>query len=181
MKTRNGFVSNSSSSSFVVAFPKMPNSESDVLNFMFNGKEGGVSVYDYDGLSYAQVAKIVFDDLEHKNAKAVALKDIVELFYPRYHYYPGGHSVFWIGRTNDEHGGAETGHCGRYYGNDKELMEQLRKMIVEDEGIEKSEREEEARIKRRIGPRPAYAYKGGENPYTKKPYTAKEIKAHDDY
>ena len=64
MKTRNGFVSNSSSSSFVVAFPKKPESVQDVLKYMFDGKEGGLSLEYYeDGLSYNQICQRVYDDL----------------------------------------------------------------------------------------------------------------------
>ena len=39
MKIRNGFVSNSSSSSFVVAFPVKPKDEKELLEIMFNNKE----------------------------------------------------------------------------------------------------------------------------------------------
>lgn len=39
MKIRNGFVSNSSSSSFIVSFPKQPKSRKDVREMLFNKNE----------------------------------------------------------------------------------------------------------------------------------------------
>jgi hypothetical protein len=65
MKIRNGFVSNSSSSSFVVVFPQIPVSDIDVLQMMFGNpsKIRGVSCYEDEGASVYDVACRVFDDL----------------------------------------------------------------------------------------------------------------------
>lgn len=49
MKIRNGFVSNSSSSSFLVAFPRPVESAEDLQDFLFKSKES----FDYDGHTYS--------------------------------------------------------------------------------------------------------------------------------
>ena len=182
MKIRNGFVSNSSSSSFVVAFPKKPKNAKDVQEFMFKGKEGGLSAYDYDGLSYAQVSSTVFDDIKRGNAKKATKKDIVEIFNGRYHYYPNNHNVFWNGRITDEDGGAWTGKLGRYYGNNQKLMQQLKEVIVEDESRSiELQKEEFDMVEKGVGKQPKYAYKGGTDSYTNKPYTDDDIKKQEVY
>ena len=182
MKTRNGFVSNSSSSSFVVAFPKKPKTVADVFKYMFNGKEGGVSIYDHPGLSYTQVSEILFNDLKHGNFKKAVLNDVVEEFSGRLHYYVSGSNVFWSGKTTDQYGGSWSDRLGRYCGNNKELLEQLRLVTIESEENDKKLREKESTILAKSGlKQPKYAYKGGKDPDTQKPYANREVKAMDDY
>jgi len=62
MKTRNGFVSNSSSSSFIVFFPKEPKSAEDVKNILFNEDQTVYGCYD-DLYSVDQVAETVWNDI----------------------------------------------------------------------------------------------------------------------
>jgi len=76
MKTRNGFVSNSSSSSFIVVFPKKPQSEKEVMKRLFNGQEGHISYYDMDVMHHSDISAIVYKDLKDKR-KATA-KEISE-------------------------------------------------------------------------------------------------------
>ena len=170
MKTRNGFVSNSSSSSFVVAFPNKPKNAEDILKFMFNGKEGELSVYDYDGLSYSQISDIIFNDIKKVNFKPATKENIIEVFSGRYRYHTES-NTFWDGRINDEDGGAWHYHIGRYFGNNKDLMKKLKAAIMAEYELEKKNREEEKEILKRVGPRPEYAYVGRINPYTNNPYT----------
>ena len=61
MKIRNGFVSNSSSSSFVVYFPNEPKSVDDVKNIIFDNDE----YYNYDEYSFLSeiIADIVWKDV----------------------------------------------------------------------------------------------------------------------
>lgn len=182
MKIRNGFVSNSSSSSFVIAFPKKPKTSADVWKYMFSGKDGGLSVYNYDGLSYCQISSIVFNDLQCANFKKATLNNIADEFFNRYHYYPTGNNVFWSGKVVDEHGGSWSEKCGRYCGNNKKLMEQLRLTIIESEEKDRELRKKEESILAKSGlKQPKYAYKSGIDPYTNKPYTSKDIKATEDY
>lgn len=69
MKTRNGFVSNSSSSSFVIAFDKKPEHSYDVLEAMFprdkTGRTSGVSgIYGEGGVDALSAATLVWDQIE---------------------------------------------------------------------------------------------------------------------
>lgn len=81
MKTRSGFVSNSSSSSFVVAFKKKPDGKYAVLELLFpednEGKVIGVkNPYGEDGVDALSAAAIVWDQL--KDQKPLTKKDIRE-------------------------------------------------------------------------------------------------------
>jgi len=66
MKIRNGFVSNSSSSSFIIAFPRIPLSWKDIRVMMFgNDPEVGVShPFEDEWYSADTVAQTVFEDLQ---------------------------------------------------------------------------------------------------------------------
>ena len=63
MKTRSGFVSNSSSSSFVVAFDKTPETVEELLTVMF---PDGLQEIHYFYYSYRtdEIANIVFNDMQ---------------------------------------------------------------------------------------------------------------------
>jgi len=66
MKIRKGFVSNSSSSSFVVAFPKMPETTEEVREMMFGKQEWHFSG-DHN-ISTKEIAKMVFEEIEGKES-----------------------------------------------------------------------------------------------------------------
>jgi len=61
MKTRNGFVSNSSSSSFIVAFPYIPETVEEVKQMLFGDIER-IDIYDYS-ITTSQMAGVVFKDM----------------------------------------------------------------------------------------------------------------------
>ena len=63
MKTRTGLVSNSSSSSFIVVFPKKPESVEEVHKYLFNGVDGELN----DNMSYYEVSRHVFNQCNNKN------------------------------------------------------------------------------------------------------------------
>lgn len=64
MKQRKGFVSNSSSSSFIVAFPEgfVPTTQS-VADLLFGGTEGTQRFYDHLA-DYGVIARVIADDMQ---------------------------------------------------------------------------------------------------------------------
>ena len=69
MKIRNGFVSNSSSSSFIVAFSKKPETADDVHKMMFGGtKLRALNYYDYNS-DTVQISEQVFRDIKEASVK----------------------------------------------------------------------------------------------------------------
>ena len=181
MKTRNGLVSNSSSSSFVVAFPKKPKTPADVWNTMFFGKDGGISVYERDGLSYSQVSTDVFNSLKDKLFKRATLKDIVEEFENRYHYYINSSTIMFDGQETDKHGGCWSEKIDKYCGSDPKLLEELRQEILKSEQLCCDLRDEETQILKRGPKEVPYAWGGHINYSTKKPYTKEQIKRYKKY
>ena len=68
MKTRNGFVSNSSSSSFIVGFDRVPKTKAELKAMMFYKEETSVQPFDfYEPLSVDAVVDRVFRDLKAQN------------------------------------------------------------------------------------------------------------------
>ena len=74
MKIRNGFVSNSSSSSFVVIFPREPKNATDVKEMLFKDREYYNDPYDDDNWTTEEVAQTVWSDIcdQSKNNLTVA-------------------------------------------------------------------------------------------------------------
>jgi hypothetical protein len=66
MKIRNGFVSNSSSSSFIVKFPSVPKSVDDVIEILFGDKTKYRSPYGDNMWDVSKVAKTVFNDIQEQ-------------------------------------------------------------------------------------------------------------------
>ena len=70
MKTRNGFVSNSSSSSFIVGFDTIPKTVEELKKLLFKNDKI-LSAYDIE-LDTQKAADIIFDDI--KNQKLATKK-----------------------------------------------------------------------------------------------------------
>ncbi len=79
MKIRNGFVSNSSSSSFVVAFPRKPKNAKDVQTILFGDDKELQYLFDDNIISTASIATRVWDDMKrqkpNKYSEVVAAVD----------------------------------------------------------------------------------------------------------
>jgi hypothetical protein len=84
MKIRNGFVSNSSSSSFVVAFPEKPTDIVQIKRMMFGSDETFPNPYpgmregSHDDYDTMMIAATVFGDMKDQTAND--MKNIVEGF-----------------------------------------------------------------------------------------------------
>ena len=76
MKTRLGFVSNSSSSNFILAFDKKPKSQKELQKLMFGDKETHGTSYDDFSAPTGQIAKAVFVQL----GKSLKLDQILQEF-----------------------------------------------------------------------------------------------------
>lgn len=81
MKVRNGFVSNSSSSSFVVVFPDgIPASANDVLILLFGAEAldpPDVEIYDCK-LSKLEIAAMVWEDIEYQTKNAEVRAELID-------------------------------------------------------------------------------------------------------
>jgi len=64
MKIRNGFVSNSSSSSFIVAFEKIPESISELNEMLFGDSTIFQDPYEDKGYPSLEVSEVVFNDMK---------------------------------------------------------------------------------------------------------------------
>lgn len=192
MKTRNGFVSNSSSSSFVVAFPKEPKKFEDVFDAMFDGKEGGISVYDMDGMSHNQIAEEVWKDIDggtdyeysgYGRRINVGKEEISEELSHRYHYWSNESCVSCWGAKCDELGGQWSPEVGKYHGSDKDTLIELRDHIIATEKREREirQRKNEIMDKEFKGRKAPYACEGGKHYDTDEPYTQEEIDAYKAY
>jgi hypothetical protein len=160
MKTRNGFVSNSSSSSFVVAFPKKPKNEEEVYQMMFNGEDGSINPYpeSYSDMTHREIAIRVFEDLQSDQSNEykqvivpASLNDIVIRFTNRYHYYSSTSCIHVWNTSTDEIGGQwGIDENSGYYGLDKNLMIKFRDFVVNMDKEEKVIRKEEQKLWKRF-------------------------------
>ena len=180
MKIRNGFVSNSSSSSFVVVLPKKPEYKNDIYDMLFNKKLETITEEYIGSLNTAQISELVYRDLKLTNFKRATLKEIADLFSTRYHYSVRAECIMFDGKKADKDGGTWYPASNKYWGTDKKLLEQIRQSTIK---IDKNYKEIQKRATEveKSGPvRVEYAYEGGSN-FKGEFYTDAQIKAYKKY
>ena len=172
MKIRTGFISNSSSSSFIVAFSKKPKTKDDVLKEMFPNDPMGTVPNPWpsqtecgDGLSHSQIVEQVFSDLQTKSKK-VSKKDFLDELAGR--YFVMNNKLYYTGAP--------------YYASDAKLAQQYVDAHKANETAHKEfDTFERELIRKHVGPDVPYAYEGSTNWNTHQPYTKAEIEAYKTY
>ena len=96
MKIRNGFVSNSSSSSFIIAFKEKPKSAEELKEILYSEKDTLYWDDDYN-MPTELAAKIIFNDLDQSVSEEEMLEELdsgspinVEEQEPHFHYFSYG-------------------------------------------------------------------------------------------
>ena len=92
MKIRQGFVSNSSSTCFIVAFPREIKNKNDIMEILFKDKKHVVG-YD-DALDAEEVADILFNQLKNPLTKKELIKEL-----DRYNLYINGKQSVFVRRS----------------------------------------------------------------------------------
>jgi hypothetical protein len=155
MKIRKGFVSNSSSSSFVVAFKYRPKNEQDVLDMMFDGKDGTLSKYD-DSMTHKEIAKRVFRDISsvYKSCEdSMDIYDVARVFQHRYGYTSNAITFLDVDENN-----ITTRHRsnwydrGEFWGSDNNLLNKIAEKSAARENLSwTSDRDEYMAAEKEIG------------------------------
>lgn len=168
MKIRSGFVSNSSSSSFIVAFPKKPATQDDVLKEMFPRDPMGTVPDPFSngpGLSHTAIAEQVFSDIQGES-NSVTRDDLLEEFVGRYCFLSG--ALYYAGAP--------------YHASDETLTHQY---IESNMAYEATCKEftslERDMILTHVGPPVPYASDNTTDWNTKKPHTKADVDAYNVY
>ena len=87
MKVRQGFVSNSSSSSFIIGFAEKPTCAEDVQKALFGHTNGGYEGYYDEQASHEKLAKTVWHDIQQPQAKDITdASDVFDIYFSKWDY-----------------------------------------------------------------------------------------------
>jgi hypothetical protein len=169
-KYRYGFVSNSSSSSFIVAFPKKPTTKEEVSEMMFPRDPDGMVHSPWDhvetNLTHTRASEIVFADIQAQKLNKISKKELLEELDGRYYVSDG--KLYY---ENDP-----------YYALDKSLSKKYVDLCVRNDIDHRAfiivMRD---LLQTHIGSPAQYASKDSKQWDTSKPYTTEEIEVYDDY
>lgn len=159
MKIRNGFVSNSSSSSFIVAFEKVPRTVESMVKMLYGpaAKENDIiEMYGYT-MTKGHAAKQVLDDIKRKDSK-IDREDLIREFSGRYHTPYNLEDAFGAMPRTDP---------TTWYGlNYDTMMEMWNNAITVLQEREKIDRKIKTYINKKIGERPSYGSEASDRWYT---------------
>jgi hypothetical protein len=177
MKTRHGFVSNSSSSSFILVFDKEPLTVEDALDFLFGNHENPDEIspvpIPYSDSDCFFTKREIAEALLH-GIKPIDKSSIINDLQHRYYFtdnYEGGVQAYY------DMGDKET-----FCGLNSDLVEEIKDLYIESNKLSKEcwKLRQSLQEGLRLIKVP-YAYEGGLKEDNKTRYTKKEIEAYQKY
>jgi len=150
MKTRNGFVSNSSSSSFIIAFPHKPMSVDDLRLMVFGNADPDEMRYppwDDDckyGHTVQELSNQIFSDLTRRNPDSATVEIIADQMEGLY-YWCNSTNCFSLGvdgALKNDYGWVFK-DCSPFFATDKNSTDTLRDLEIEDEKLGERHRQAE--------------------------------------
>lgn len=142
MKIRKGFVSNSSSTSFIVAFPKEMKSPDDIKEVLFDNKDAVSAMYYDEAFSTSDLAALVYrcyldgdiDKLEGDSEDSPkGEEEVINELSQRYYYCASNVHVPDL-ITGEYHNDGWSFDPSKYCGSDQTLLDKLEQLEkLEDE------------------------------------------------
>ena len=142
MKIRSGFVSNSSSSSFIVAFPRKPRNVDEMRTMVFGNvspNETRCPSWDNDstyGHTVQAMAEQIFSDLNRRNPSSADVNKLTEEMAGLY-YWCNSNNCFSFqddGSLKNDYGWVFK-NCSPFFGSDKKTTDDLRDLEIEEEEL----------------------------------------------